>query len=59
MFENKVINMIDVPVPIEKVDLLHFDPFNPDGHCRCEHDGNHGCRKCCRNHETSASETSK
>lgn len=51
MFEYKGIPMVNIPVPAEKVDLFHFDPFNPDGHCRCGHDGNHGCRKCCHKHE--------
>lgn len=43
MFEYKGIPMVNIPVPAEKVDLFHFDPFNPDGHCRCGHDRNHGC----------------
>lgn len=59
MLEYKGINMIDTPVSVEKVDLLHFDPFRPDGRCRCGHDGNYGCRKCCRNRETNSNETSK
>lgn len=59
MLEYKGINMIDTPVSVEKVDLLHFDPFSPDGRCHCRHDGNHGCRKCCRNRETNSNETSK
>ena len=59
MFEYKGIPMGNIPVPAEKVDLFHFDPFNPDGHCRCGHDGNHGCRKCCHKHESNANEASQ
>ena len=31
MLEHKNTNVMNTKVSVEKVDLLHFDPFNPNG----------------------------
>ena len=52
-------NAMDTQVSVEKVDLLHFDPSNPEGHC-CGggHDGHHCCGKHHRNYDNRPDETS-
>ena len=59
MFEHMNTNAMDTQVPVEKVDLHHFDPLNPDGHCCCGgHDGHHCCGKHHHNHDNRPDETS-
>lgn len=61
MLEYMNISMMDTQVPVEKVDLLHFDPFNPDGRCCCGGNECHCSGKHCHCHcnGNSSNETSK
>ena len=38
-------NIIDTQLVVETVDLLHFDPSNPDACCTCGQDRHHCPRK--------------
>lgn len=59
MLEHKNTNVMNTKVSVEKVDLLHFDPFNPNGHCCCGgHGGHHCCGKHHHNHDNKPDEIS-
>lgn len=51
MLELWKVDAIDTQIPVAAVDLLHFDPSNPDGYCDCGYDRLHCTRKQC--HTTS------